>query len=310
VEKVTDAESQFNLLRGQLMGETGVAEVDINAAFSTGVLPATADRSVWGRLDTRSAVDLSSIHIAAGVRVLNAGNVDGAVDEFSQAIQHAPGNVRAWNGRGYAHIAGVRGADAIADLTQALLLDPAFTPARINRGFVFLCNDQPQRALDDFTEAVAQASDCGAVVLHGRGLARAALGDFLAAIEDFTVALDLDRTLWRARHDRAVSQITTGEFRAAVRDLDIVLGQNPEYSSALFHRGVAHASAGDLSRALADYSETVRLTPEHALAWFHRADVHRAQGQIELAISDHSRAIESQPRLTSAWLNRAECYIE
>jgi Flp pilus assembly protein TadD len=57
-----------------------------------------------------------------------------AVAELTQAIQLDPNMTLAYNARGYAHFRLRQFAEAIADFDQAIKLDPLYANAYLNRG--------------------------------------------------------------------------------------------------------------------------------------------------------------------------------
>jgi tetratricopeptide (TPR) repeat protein len=73
---------------------------------------------------------------------------------------------------------------AIADLTQALELDPDYTDAYVNRAGIHQLQENYQQAIADYTQALEQTPD-DPVLYLARGSAYAALGDVENTARDF-----------------------------------------------------------------------------------------------------------------------------
>lgn len=99
--------------------------------------------------------------------------------------------------------------------------------------------------------------------LNNRGLALAAGGDHLRAIEDFDAALVLDPTLAAAHSNRGNSHAALGDMLKALADHDRAIDLDPEYVAAWHNRGVDHEELGNYRKALEDYRKTLTLAPDH-----------------------------------------------
>ncbi len=171
----------------------------------------------------------------------------------------------AYRNRGLARAAaGVRD-QAIADLSEAIRLDPADTAALSGRANVRLARGQTDAAISDLTAALKVAPR-NATLLTARGHAHLVKGNADSAIDDFTQAI----------------------------------GINPSSASAFNNRGLAWRKKGDSANAIADYTSAVMLNPIYALAYNNRGYAHEAKGARAEAIADFTRALQLDPSLTGA----------
>ncbi|HEY9614239.1 tetratricopeptide repeat protein, partial [Allocoleopsis sp.] len=97
-----------------------------------------------------SAVDLYN----RGVDKLNAGNYQGAIADFNQALQIDPNDADTYYNRGYAQHTLGRYDQALADYTQAIQLNPKFAQAYSNRGYTYFVLKNYQQAITDATKAI------------------------------------------------------------------------------------------------------------------------------------------------------------
>jgi tetratricopeptide (TPR) repeat protein len=107
----------------------------------------TTNPTVRQRMDAQSAYH-------RGVAAASQKNYDGAIREFSKAIELDPNYADAYTNRGIAY-AGKSDYDrAIADYNQAIWLDPNYADVYNNRGLAYSSKGDSNRAIADYTEAI------------------------------------------------------------------------------------------------------------------------------------------------------------
>lgn len=107
------------------------------------------------------------------------GDVQGALDELTDAIEAHKTHPQPWTKRGIAHARAGDLQRAVADYTRALELDPEYLPAWANRGSANFHLDQHEDTVRDCTRAVELAPRLAQAWLF-RGMARAKLGQATA----------------------------------------------------------------------------------------------------------------------------------
>ena len=149
---------------------------------------------------------------------------------------------------------------AIADLNEAIRLDPRYALAYNNRGDAWSGKRDNDRAIADYGEAIRLSPQFALAYFH-RGNA------------------------WRAKrnNDRAIA-----DYSEAIR-------LNLQYPTAYNNRGNAWLDKGDKDRAIADYSEAIRMNPRYLTAYQNRARAWQARRELGRALADHESAVEIQP---------------
>ena len=109
----------------------------------------------------------------------------------------------------------------LAELNQALALDPGLLPALTQRADVYFSLKQFQQAISDYDRIlVLDPKDAGA--FNDRGLAKIELGDTYGAISDFGEAITLKKRALQessSYENRADAYLKTQQWNLAIRDL-------------------------------------------------------------------------------------------
>ena len=97
-------------------------------------------------------------------------------------------------------------------------------------------------------------------VYRGRGLARAELGQYPGAIEDFTKALELHPTS-AVQAYRGWTHLVVDAPKLALRDFELAIELDPKNGDAYNGRGFVRASLGRHREAIQDAAEALRHGP-------------------------------------------------
>ena len=115
-----------------------------------------------------------------------------------------------------------------------------------------------------------------------RAVAYSNIQNFDNAIDDLSIAIQIDSTSSLAYWQRAVCQAKINEFNASQ-------GTNIDLKSA---------------NVLGDLSDAIRLAPKNAFLCYNRGNLYAMRNDYQRAIDDYTRAIELDNHLAEAWYNR------
>lgn len=121
------------------------------------------------------------------------GRPDLAEADFRKALEVNPDCHHAHNNLGYLAAENGDFDTAIALYTKAVESAPDYAPAYSNRGYAFLQKKQFKRALKDLDKSLELKEDMSTFI--DRGDTKAAMGDFIGAIRDYTSAIEHDEHL-------------------------------------------------------------------------------------------------------------------
>lgn len=141
--------------------------------------------------------DNASAFAGRGRANLYIGQLARSIADFTEAIRLSPTAAELYVERGHAYTASGNLNAAIDDFTHAITLDPRSWSAFNERGVAYFKNNQPVEALDDFNRAIAIFP--WPEIYANRGHANETLARPKDAIEDFRNALLNDPSLVDAR---------------------------------------------------------------------------------------------------------------
>lgn len=222
------------------------------------------------------------------------GNLDGAVADYSKAIELNPKHTEAYYNRGRAYSVKGDFAAAIADYSKVIELDAKHAGAYYNRGSGRFVKQDLDGAMADYTKAV-ELDPKHADAYHNRGYARYLKGDLDGAIADLTKAIELDPTKASAYTRRGFSYYRKKQYALAVADFNKSISLDPNYEETYFGRASTRWSLNDLGGAIEDYTKYIDLNPKKegfpADAYCSLGSVKSQQGNDLGAIADFSSAI-------------------
>jgi tetratricopeptide (TPR) repeat protein len=164
-------------------------------------------------------------------------------------------------------------ADAIVDYTQAIQQKPNLAVALNNRGVIYAMLEQPARALTDLNQAIQSQPELPQPWLN-RGLITSST-DPMAALADFTMALNL----------------------------------NPIYHQALLSRGDAYVHLGNYEQALLNFSPAIQVAQDDPIGYVKRGRVEAALTHYREAIADFQQALVLDRTNSDASLNLGLAYL-
>ncbi len=221
-----------------------------------------------------------------GLAFSEQGELELAIEEFSQAIALDPQYAEAYNGRGNAFFGTGDLGQALADFEQAIALDPQLASAYYNRGVAFQNMGELDRALSDY-EQVLELDPTFAPAYHNRGAVRFYKGDPDGALADMTKAIELDP--------------------------DFV---DPYYNLGRLYKNWADLSTTDEEKqALIDqsidyYDQGLALTPQNVTVWNELAAVYLYQkGDPEKAWETIEHSLELDDRFEQTHMIAGDVHL-
>ncbi len=177
----------------------------------------------------------------------------------------------------------------------------------VNRGRACFKLGRPDRALADLSEAI-RVDPKRTLAYYWRGKVHEQSDDLDRAVAAFSEAIRLDPTYVLSYVGRGVSQIKAGRFEQAIADFDEAIRRDPELSCAYFQRGLAFCRGCDLDRAVEDLEKAVALSPHRSSCRVGLGIGYGKQHRFDLALDELNVAISSAEN-PWAYSSRGRIYV-
>lgn len=132
------------------------------------------------------------------------------------------------------------------------------------------------KALENLDQAVMLESS-NPVILVNRGLVYSELGNYEAAIADYTAAIEHDNTLSEAYYNRANAHHNLKQYEAAVADYSQAIKQKQDFAYAYANRAIDLEALGRVDEAIADLTQAKGIFERND----QNIDVKKVSDQIE-----------------------------
>jgi tetratricopeptide (TPR) repeat protein len=199
-----------------------------------------------------------------------------ALDDFDRAIErentNSPYHVDDHVERGRLLLNGGNFALALSSFDAALALQPDNSAGQRLRAEALFRLRRFAEVIEAFDHYLEKGKPLESVY-RGRGLARAELGQYPGAIEDFTKALELHATS-AVQANRCWTYLVVDAPKLALRDFELAIELDPKSGDAFNGRGFARASLGRHREAIQDAAEALRLGPSSPRLLYNAARIH------------------------------------
>ena len=199
-----------------------------------------------------------------GKKLLDRGDYAGAVAQFQKASSILSTNAQAWNYLGVACQYAGRPTEAVTAYQRALALDRDLMEAHYNLGCLWLEQNKPDAAGNEFTAYTLRRSKApeGWFKL---GLAQLQAHDLAAAEKSFSTVLYLSPDNAEALNGLGLARLERGRPREAVQFFAAAAKAKPDFGPAVLNLAtVAQQYLHDYTLALQNYRAYLALTPRPA----------------------------------------------
>jgi|GEM_PF-692060 len=173
---------------------------------------------------------------------------------------------------------------ALEKFTEAIKLDPTFTDAYYNSGFIKLNQGDYEEAVADFDLVISIQPSDKAYFYKGRAML--GLNKQEEALEQFTLAISLNNQFFYAYNNRGNVRFQLGDYQGAIEDFSETIRINSDYVFAYNNRGNARFKLNDYDGAIADYDTAINLRPDYGFAYLNRGIARELLGDVEGACDD------------------------
>lgn len=228
------------------------------------------------------------------------GELDAAEETFTKLLTIHPGYDNGYMGRAKLRLAQGDTIQALDDINKTLTLNPNMTNAYVLRADIAIntANDYEQ-ALADMDEAIKLQPQYVGFFIN-RAFLRYNLDDYFGAMADYDYALQLDPVNQVALFNRGLLLSEVSDNDKAIVDFNRVLQLDPKNYRALYNRALLYFNTHNYTNAINDISQVIEAFPDFATAYTLRSEIYCQMGNMRRAAADHDRAMAIFERLSSS----------
>lgn len=277
--------------------------------FLRGVAKYNLDDLNGAMNDFTSAIDQNPVYTQAfqyrAIVRSRMGMYNEALEDFASALEIRPNNASTYYSRGVTFFLNRQFERSVSDFSKFLKLEPTQPEGYTSRGTSYLYMSDTVSALRDYNKAI-QVNPYWTDAYLRRGLLELMRNNYKEGAKDLSGALELDSTYAIAYFYRGVARNHMNDLRGALDDFDKSIKNDSTNSVAFFNRAILRTSVGDYNRAIDDYSMVAGSNPDNVLVYYNRAHVYATIGDYKKAIADYTRAIQLYPDFANAYRYRAQ----
>ena len=157
-------------------------------------------------------------------------------------------------------------------------------------------------AIQEYDRAI-QLDSTNPSIYFNRGISKASLKDYKGAISDYTKSNELSPSA-DTYFNCAIAKYKAANLTGAMKDFDKVIEMNPTPpAETFFYRGNIRFMDKDYISALMEFAKAIELNPDYAKAYFNKGLTEHFLNQREQSCQDFGKAkelgyAESQAALT------------
>jgi protein O-mannosyl-transferase len=224
-----------------------------------------------------------------GHALMNAHQVDAAIEAFEQVTRQRPNFAEGFNNLGVAYNLQGRSEEAMQSFARAIKLVPDYIDAYVNLGTLLREEGRYDDALRIF-EAALKEDPRSAGATFGQGALFEAMGDTGKAMAEYRRAIDLKPDYAAPYAALSNLHIVRGEFDKAIALYQEAIRMNPLNADAHYNLGYAYYGIGDAQHAIECFARALRIDPGYAQAYFNLGVIYGNQYNDEASVEAFRRA--------------------
>lgn len=188
---------------------------------------------------------------------------------WTDVIEKAPNNARAWYNLGVFAKNLKRNEEAIKYFDRAIVIRPEYCSALLNKGVVL-----------------------------------ASLGKQEEAIKCYDKVIEIEPNDYQTWNNKGSVLENMGNYKEAILSYDKAIEIKPDYDLLWYNKGVALSKLLKHEEAIISYDKAIEINPGFDLAWYNKGDLLSILGKYKEAVKCYNKAIEINPDAYEAWNNK------
>ena len=250
----------------------------------------------------------SELAFQHGNTLMLLGQLDMAIEAYSNATDLNPHTANAYNNRGIAYAEKGKLDNAIEDYNITIQLRPDYAPVDYNKRIIYTNKGNYGLAIQEAIKMIELNLEFSQTY-HNRAVAYSKKGEVELAIKDYTKAIELYPDEPNTYYDRGNTYYEKGDYDRAIEDYTKAIELNPIFTSAYINRGNVYSNKNDYDRAIKDHTKAIELNPNSANAYNNRGVAYGEKDDADRAIENYTKAIELNPNHDIAYYNRGIVWL-
>jgi len=182
---------------------------------------------------------------------------------------------------------------AINNFNEAIRLNPNYAQAYGNRGIAYSRLQQYDQSLADYNQFI-RFNPNSAAAYYNRATLYDKLGDSQKAIADYDPAIRLNPNFTQAIRGREIAQNKLRTPQQSISNTNVLAQYFSNGSTAenFFVQAMDKYDKADFDGAIVDFSQAIQLKPDYAPAYMGRAMAYKGLGDLENQITELRKAAE------------------
>lgn len=215
---------------------------------------------------------------------------DEAGKTYEKLIRLFPKFDSAYLGRAQLYLARKDTVKALADVDKCIELNKNEPNAFVLRSEIKMRSQNDVKgALADMDEAIKLEPHYAGYFIN-RAFMKYRLDDYFGAMSDYDYALSLEPTNVTAYYNRGLLKMEVNENNKAIDDFSYVLTSDPQHVMSRYNRASLYYKTGQYKKAIADYDELLKTYPNFQMALYARSECKRLSGDKVGGERDYKRS--------------------
>lgn len=217
---------------------------------------------------------------------------ESASNTYDKLLRLYPKFENAYLGRAELYLAQKDTVKALENINRSIELNRNEPTAYVMRSEIKMRSlNDVKGALADMDEAIKLEPHYSGYFIN-RAFMKYKLDDYFGSMADYDYALSLDPTNVTAYYNRALLKMEVNENNKAIDDFSYVLKSEPTHVMARYNRASLYYKTGQYKKAIVDYDELLKIYPNFQMALYSRSECKRLSGDVKGAEKDYNRSRE------------------
>lgn len=233
------------------------------------------------------------------------GDLNKSIELFTKSIESKQEIANSYMYRGSAKSFLGNFSEALSDMDSSFFIDSLNKKINYYYGKVYLLKKDYKTAIQ-YTSKALLDNPKDASIYDQRAIANIELGNFITAINDENVAIEISPTKQMYYTNRGFAKLKQKQYDEAIKDFSSSIDLEPN-QKAYADRGLAYSLLNQHQKAITDYTKSLEINPEDAEVLYYRGISYEAMKKKLEACNDLNKSKKLGHIKAIDILNKIKC---